>query len=305
MSDASKTGTRSAKEPDLTIDLDLWPTVAPLLDAALDLNGEQRAAYLKDVEDEAVRRELERYLRYQATEGGITIGELLARSPITDLPQESEIGPYRLTALLGSGGAGAVYRAVDVRAEKAVALKVIELPDSPGRADRIAREVRALGRLDHGAVARYLGAEEATVEAGARGDVRVLWIAMELVEGDSVVTFADQNGLDEKARADLLIQACEAVQHALGRGVLHRDLKPSNVMAGRDDADRLFVKVVDFGVSQLPRRGQRRSDVADLLPLYTCVRGAGAAPRGARDRGDRRVGSGQDRTRPHGPRARE
>ena len=232
------------------INLDLWPDVAPLLDRALDLVGDERQAFVTGVEDGGVRAELERYLRYAATNGD-TLADLFGPRPLTDLAEGEAVGPYRLGALLGSGGGGAVYRAVDVRADKAVALKVLRTPRDPARAARLEREVRALGRLDHSGVARYLNAGEAALPV-PDGSADVLWIAMELVEGAAPVTdFADREGLPRSERVRLLAEACGAVDHALGRAVLHRDLKPSNVLATRDDAGRPAVKVVDFGVGAL------------------------------------------------------
>ena len=198
-----------------------------------------------------MRAELERYLRYAATDGTDTLSGLFGARPLTELPLDTAVGPYRLGPLLGSGGGGAVYRALDVRADMAVALKVLAAPQDLGRADRLGREVRALGRLDHPSVVRYLGADEATLPS-PDGPVDVLWIAMELVEGAASVTdFAGQQELAWRDRVRLLASACAAVDHALGRAVLHRDLKPSNVLAARGDAGRPVVKVVDFGVGAL------------------------------------------------------
>lgn len=253
------------------IDLSLWPDVAPLLDKALDLEGDALDSLLDSVNDAEIRSELRRYLRYARIEGTTTLGGLLSRRPLTDLPEGARIGPYTIRHLLGSGGAGVVYEAVDVRANKPVALKVMTSEDAPELSEHVEREVRLLGRLEHPNIARYLGAGEATVETERGEATPILWIAMELVEGEPVTAFAEREGLTTTERAKLLVQACEAVQHALGRAVLHRDLKPSNVMATRDDAGRPTVKVVDFGVGRLldeTGEGRAPSTSFQLTPAY-------------------------------------
>ena len=233
------------------VDLSLWPDVAPLLDQALDLEADALETFLGTIADEETRSELQRYLHYAATGKTTTLGDLLRQRPIVALAEGTRVGPYAVRHLLGSGGAGAVYEALDVRADKLVALKVVKGTETPDLPRHVEREVQLLSRLDHPNVVRYLGAGDTTVETADGTSTSILWIAMELVEGELVTAFAERERLTAAERVDLLIQACGAVQHALGRAVLHRDLKPSNVMATRDDSGHPTVKVVDFGVARL------------------------------------------------------
>jgi len=150
------------------------------------------------------------------------------------------IGPYRVISELGSGGMGRVFQAERVDLGNRVALKVVREPLLS--AERIARfelEQLALARMEHENIARLF-------DAGLTED-RTPWFAMELVEGRSIVEFAEQGSIGLTARLQLLLQLCDAIQYAHGNLVVHRDIKPSNVLvtpAGR-------VKVLDFGVARL------------------------------------------------------
>jgi len=150
----------------------------------------------------------------------------------------SEIGGYRIIAPLGSGGMGTVYRAVD-GGGTAVALKLLHphIGADPVARDRLRREVAALQRLHHPAVAAVLDAEADSTEA---------FVVTELVDGRNLEEHVRATGplsAPELARlADGLRDVLEAVHAA---GVVHRDLKPSNVLV----TPRGPV-LIDFGIAQ-------------------------------------------------------
>ncbi|AEE44759.1 serine/threonine-protein kinase [Cellulomonas fimi] len=150
----------------------------------------------------------------------------------------SDIGGYRIVAPLGSGGMGAVYRAVD-GGGTAVALKMLHPhvgSDAVAR-DRLRREVRALQKLRHPAVAAVLDAEADSTEA---------FIVTELVDGDDLETHVRERGpLDAQDLLDLAEGLRAALAAVHGAGVVHRDLKPSNVLV-TDDGPVL----IDFGIAQ-------------------------------------------------------
>jgi len=150
----------------------------------------------------------------------------------------SEIGGYTVVAPLGSGGMGTVYRAVD-GGGTSVALKLLHPhigADAAGR-ERLRREVAALQRLRHPAVAAVLDAEADSTEA---------FIVTELVDGETLAEHVRERGPldahDLLALASGLLDALHAVH---GAGVVHRDLKPSNVLV-TDDGPVL----IDFGIAQ-------------------------------------------------------
>ncbi|MFO0955976.1 MAG: serine/threonine-protein kinase [Isosphaeraceae bacterium] len=153
------------------------------------------------------------------------------------------IGPYRLIDMIGEGGMGTVYLAEQDRpVRRQVALKAIK----PGMDSRqvIARfeaERQALAMMDHPNIARVF-------DAGATANGRP-YFAMELVRGLPITDYCDRSRLPIKARIELFIRVCRAVQHAHQKGIIHRDIKPSNVLV--EDQDGTPVpKVIDFGVAK-------------------------------------------------------
>ena len=150
----------------------------------------------------------------------------------------SEVGGYRIVAPLGSGGMGTVYRAVD-GGGKEVALKLLHphIGADPVARDRLRREVAALQRLRHPAVAAVLDAEADSTEA---------FVVTELVDGvnldEDVRAGGPLTGPDLALLAGGLREALEAVHAA---GVVHRDLKPSNILMTADGP-----VLIDFGIAQ-------------------------------------------------------
>ncbi|MBL9132989.1 MAG: protein kinase [Verrucomicrobiaceae bacterium] len=155
------------------------------------------------------------------------------------------VGRYRVIELLGEGGFGMVYRALDEGPlEREVALKVMKPGlDSRQVIERFQAERQALMLLDHPHIARVL-------DAGETEDGRPFF-AMELVEGLPLNEFcySMQPGLAE--RLALFLQIGAAVEHAHARGVIHRDLKPSNILitwSGAEGAAK--ATVIDFGIAK-------------------------------------------------------
>ncbi|AEI10932.1 serine/threonine-protein kinase [Cellulomonas gilvus] len=150
----------------------------------------------------------------------------------------AQIGGYTIVAPLGSGGMGTVYRAVD-DGGTAVALKLLHPQigaDAVGR-DRLRREVVALQRLRHPAVASVLDAEADSTEA---------FIVTELVPGENLADHVRAHGpLGHRELHDLAAGLYDALAAVHGAGVVHRDLKPSNVLV-TDDGPVL----IDFGIAQ-------------------------------------------------------
>ncbi len=150
---------------------------------------------------------------------------------------------------LGSGGFGAVFLArEEAPVSRRVAVKLLkgELPADNG-ATRFDIECAALARLNHDGIARVYRGGKTPAHLGS-----LRFIAMEYVDGVSVTDFAKEQKPDVQTLVRLVIEICEAVQHAHGRGVIHRDLKPSNILvttAEHDGTERPRVKVIDFGIA--------------------------------------------------------
>jgi serine/threonine protein kinase len=147
---------------------------------------------------------------------------------------------YEVLGLLGSGGMGTVYRALDRELDDVVALKIIkkQIAAAPGIVDRFRREVKLARRVTHRNVARTFDIGE---HAGAR------FLTMEFVDGEMLGTLLQRRGklrIAEVTRIGRDICAGLAAAHAAG--VLHRDLKPANVVIARDGR----AVITDFGIAR-------------------------------------------------------
>lgn len=153
-----------------------------------------------------------------------------------------DIGPYRVVGRIGEGAMGVVFQAEQQTPRRSVAIKVLR-GAALGLADtrRFQREAELLGRLQHPGVAQIY--ESATLPSDQGGGT---YIAMEFVDGKSIVDYVQWQRLDVLGRVRLLVELIHAVHHAHLRGVLHRDLKPSNVLVTNDGQ----IKVIDFGVAR-------------------------------------------------------
>jgi serine/threonine protein kinase len=158
-----------------------------------------------------------------------------------------QIGPYRRLMLIGEGGMGEVWLAEQAEPiRRQVALKLIKAGmDSREVVARFEAERQALALMDHPNIAKVFDA--GTTEAGRP------YFVMELIQGERITSFCDEQHLTPTERLRLLIEVCHAVQHAHQKGVIHRDLKPSNVLVALLDG-KPVPKVIDFGVAKAVRR---------------------------------------------------
>ena len=153
------------------------------------------------------------------------------------------IGRYHLVRLLGSGGMGDVYLAEQKSPiRRRVAVKVIKLGlDTKSFIARFAAERQALAVMDHRGITKVF-------DAGATKTGRPFF-AMELVSGDPITVFCDDQRLSIDQRLAIFRELCNSIQHAHQKGLIHRDLKPSNILVTKRDGEFLS-KVIDFGVSK-------------------------------------------------------
>jgi serine/threonine protein kinase/tetratricopeptide (TPR) repeat protein len=174
---------------------------------------------------------------------GYDPNETIAAPDTAKTEIEQQIGPYRILQEIGEGGFGSVYMAQqEAPVRRQVAIKVIKLGMDTRRViARFDAERQALALMDHRNIARVL-------DAGATQGGRPYFV-MELVRGDSITKYCDNNRLSVRARLDLFLQVCYAVQHAHQKGIIHRDIKPNNVLVTMQD-DEPVPKVIDFGIAK-------------------------------------------------------
>src|SRR6516225_6609825 len=208
--------------------------IEKLYEAACEGPAEQRAAILAQADPE-LRRELESLLARR------TGGEFLDRPAIHNAPQLLEgltqvslgvsLGPYRIESKLGEGGMGEVFRAVDTRLGRPVAIKFAHEQFSA----RFEREARAISSLNHPNICTLY-------------DIGPNYLVMELVEGETIAVRLKSGPLPMKTALLYASQIAAALVEAHTKGIVHRDLKPGNIMVGKTG-----IKVLDFG---LARSGQ-------------------------------------------------
>jgi YVTN family beta-propeller protein len=163
--------------------------------------------------------------------------------PGTELTPGTAVAGYRIEALIGRGGMGAVYRAAEERLGRKVALKLIapELAQDERFRDRFLRESKIAASLDHPHVIPIYHAGE---ENG------VLFLAMRYVEGTDLAKLLTETGrLEPKRALEILGQVAEALDAAHDKGLVHRDVKPSNVLIARA-ADMEHCYLADFGLTK-------------------------------------------------------
>ncbi|MEZ4340654.1 MAG: serine/threonine-protein kinase [Sandaracinaceae bacterium] len=160
---------------------------------------------------------------------------------------ELVVDRYELTHLLGAGGSGAVYGAIDHldSHRSRVAVKVLHkhLRSAVGHAARFQREIRALQQVAHSAVVRILDS--------GRSEDGNLFLVTELLEGELLVDRMDEKGLDTREVLELGRQLLGALEAAHERGIIHRDIKPENLFLVSAPSGSLRLKILDWGIAKL------------------------------------------------------
>jgi eukaryotic-like serine/threonine-protein kinase len=162
---------------------------------------------------------------------------------LTEERPGDRFGPYKLLMKIGEGGCGVVFMAEQEKpVRRRVALKVIKAGmDTREVIARFEAERQALAMMDHPGICKVL-------DAGATRSGRPFFV-MELVRGVPITRYCDENQLTTRARLELFLQVCHAVQHAHQKGIIHRDLKPSNILVTLH-GDLPAPKIIDFGIAK-------------------------------------------------------
>src|SRR5260221_1173786 len=228
---------------------DRFQQIEELYHAARQGTAAERAALLA-LTDPELRREIESLLA-QRTGGEFLdrpamqiFPELLEGATVTEIGAGLCLGPYRIESKLGEGGMGEVFRAIDTRLGRAVALKTTHERFSA----RFEREARAISSLNHPNICTLY-------------DVGPNYFVMELVEGETIAARLKSGPLPVKTALSYASQIMAALVEALAKGVVHRDLKPANIMIAKSG-----VKVLDFG---LAKSGQDETVTGSRMVLGT------------------------------------
>jgi len=233
-----------------------WDRIQQLFTRAADLPAGQRDVFLSTEcgSDQALREEINRLLllethrrlRKDASPGPVTHAVNLALEQSSHQRREmligAVLGDYRLTALLGQGGAGTVYlgERADRQYSAQVAIKVVaNAPLNHEVQRRFQAERQILANLNHPYIARLLDAGETFDDEP--------FLVMEYVHGEAIDRYCDRQQLTVMQRVQLFLKVCDAVQYAHRNLVVHRDLKPSNILVTAEGTPKLL----DFGIAKL------------------------------------------------------
>ena len=164
------------------------------------------------------------------------------------------IAHYRITAKIGEGGMGEVYRATDTKLGRDVAIKVLPaaVARDPERLARFEREAKVLAALNHPNIAAIYGLEDHA-------------IIMELVEGPTLAERIGSGPIPLEESLRIAAQIADALEAAHDKGIVHRDLKPANVKAPHEG----LVKVLDLGLATALPGGDREESNATNSPTLT------------------------------------
>lgn len=207
-----------------------WRKIEELYQAAQNCPPHQRAALLQATDPE-IRARVERMLEIESS------GGLLDQSPFqaaadpaqTVIPPGAQLGPYKIEAQIGSGGMGTVYRAVDTRLGRVVAIKIA----SERYSVRFQFEAQAISTLNHPNICTL-------------HDVGPTYLVMEFIDGSTLAAELKKGPLPPETAARYGAQIANALAEAHSLGIIHCDLKPPNIMLTRHG-----VKVLDFGLARI------------------------------------------------------
>jgi len=151
---------------------------------------------------------------------------------------DAMLGPYRIIAMIGEGGMGAVYRAKDTRLGRDVAVKILPTTDDKERLQRFEQEAKTTGMLNH---PNLLTVFDVGVSEGTP------YLVSELLEGETLRDRLLRGAVPPRMAVEVALQLAHGLAAAHEKGVVHRDLKPDNVYLTRDRR----VKILDFGIAKL------------------------------------------------------
>ena len=237
-----------------------WQVIGPFLERALDLTGEERAAWLESLrtEDARLATDVETLLEEHRDldQDGFLEDHVLPRPAEASLAGQV-VGAYTLRAQIGQGGMGSVWLAerTDGRFQGVAAVKLLNASLVGRRAEaRFRREGSILARLRHPHIAQL-------TDAGLYASGQP-YLVLERVEGERIDSYCDGRSLGIQARVRLFLDVLAAVAYAHANLIVHRDLKPSNVLVTASGQ----VKLLDFGIAKL-----LESDVAPTEQTVTAL----------------------------------
>ncbi len=219
---------------------DRWQQVKCVLQEALEIAPEQRPAFLDRAcsTDHSLRREVESLLSSN-NEVRSSFMKSAANAGLR-LTKGTRLGDFEILSLVGAGGMGEVYRALDRRLERDVAIKVLPrfVSFDPERLSRFEQEAKAAAALNHPNILAvfHMGTYESAP-----------YLVSELLDGETLREQIKRGPIALKKAIDYGLQIAHGLAAAHGKGIVHRDLKPENLFVTSDGR----IKILDFGLAKL------------------------------------------------------
>lgn len=222
-----------------------WERVGALFAEAMNLPSEERRNVLNQIDEGAVdlRREVEALIE-NAENKNLKSVSFIARNFAQneiEIYENRVILHYKILQKIGSGGMGVVFRAMDLKLEREVALKFLprRYNSNPAMKERFKREARAAAALDHPNIGGVF-------EVGETGDGR-LYIAMPFYKGKTLKEKIFEKSITVRNAVEFTAQIADGLDHAHRKGIVHRDIKPENIMICEDGG----LKILDFGIAKI------------------------------------------------------
>ncbi len=213
-----------------------WQQIEKLYHAALERAPDQRVVYLAEacVGDGELRREVEALLAQESPPRS-----LIDPPRVSVVMSGFQLGPYRIEAQLGEGGMGVVYRALDTKLNRPVAVKFLsdDLADTGARR-RFQREAQMASSLNHPHILTVYDAGEFEGRQ---------YLVTEFVDGGTLKSWARAEKRTWRQMVELLVGVADGLAAAHQAGILHRDIKPENILVARNG----YAKLADFGLAKL------------------------------------------------------
>ena len=228
----------------MTLSPSRWQQIATIYESAIDHDAAGREAFLAEAcaGDEALRLEVESLLRQDGASVLMDRSVWAAGAALLDdswtLEAGVTLGPYRIEHPLGAGGMGDVYRAIDTRLNRPVAVKVLPtgVALDPQMRARFAGEAQAIAALKHPHICTLY-------DVGRQDDIDFL--VMEYLEGETLAARLARGGLPVDEALSCAVEIAAALAHAHQRDIVHRDLKPANIMLTTGGT-----RLLDFGLAK-------------------------------------------------------
>lgn len=237
-----------------------WDRLQVLFEQALELPAGQRDSFVRQqAASEVMSREvielLDAHFRSTSlwrTAPGIPAAQLESDSGLTDrLKPGRTVGPHRIQEKIGAGGMGIIYRALDTRLQRQIALKFLpnHLYQNETARRRLMVEARAACRLDHPNICVIHDIGET-----AEGH---MYISMPFYQGETLAARISRGPLPADDAVDIITQVADGLANAHGHDIVHRDIKPANIMLTQDGP----VKILDFGIAKIADSNLTQSGV--------------------------------------------